>query len=577
MFAEMPIAAYRATLDGVIVSANRALARFVAQSDLVGVGITEVLGTQYGERLLEVVRAGGRIEGERVSIGTADGTILHARHHAWPMVGSDLFEGIIEDLTARVAMQDELNASVELFRHAFSQGPVGMSMADPATGRFIAANPALCNMLGYSEEEMLSLTIADITHPEHREHDLAEMQRLARSEIDLFETEKRYLRADGGEMWGAVSVSMIRDTTGAPTYALARVQDLTTRRSAEADAHFKATVLEHVDSAVVVTDVEGRITYWNPAAQRLYRWEPDEVIGRRVIDVNVPRASIDAARQIMASLIEGGSWVGELEVGRRDGSTFVAHLASSVITDSDGAVIGIVGISHDLTQRKEIERQLTEMAASKDMFIAAISHELRTPLTAVVGFAELLEETVAGTLPSEASEMLEAIVLQSNDLASIVDDLLIAVRGDIGRFDIDDEVVVLGTAVETVLVSLGLEPPVFGDEIRVIGDAARIRQIVRNLVTNSQLHGGNRIDVTAEPVGGRVRLVVSDDGPGVAEENVERLFEPYWRERRGERGAAIGLGLGLPISRMLAEAMGGTLDYERVGDESHFVLTLPAA
>ncbi|MEX1207530.1 MAG: HAMP domain-containing sensor histidine kinase [Acidimicrobiia bacterium] len=247
------------------------------------------------------------------------------------------------------------------------------------------------------------------------------------------------------------------------------------------------------------------------------------------------------------------------------------------MTDPSGKAIGTVGVAYDLTDRKAIEKGLHDLAAAKDEFIASISHELRTPLTAVIGFAELLREVAAEGLSPDAVDMAEAIVQESNDLAYIVDDLLVAARSSVDDVSVLSEVVSLRDLVERVSGTLGFGYAATGGEGLVVGDAARIRQIVRNLLVNSRKYGNPPIGVSIEQSGDRVRLIVADRGPGIDAAFIDVVFQPYWRERRVEHGSTTGLGLGLPISRVLAEARGGTIGYSRHDGETRFTLTLPAA
>jgi PAS domain S-box-containing protein len=577
-FHSMPIAAYWATRDGVILESNEAFRSLVGDRDLVGENLAALFGDHYSHVLITNLRPDTRLGGDIVAVHTHDGRTRHARHHAWLTPGADRIEGVLEDVTEQVALQGELDEAVERFRHAFGQGPVAMAMADPDNGKFVAVNEAMCRFLGYSEGELLGLGIADVTHPDHVEHDLGQFTRLARGELDVFETEKRYVRADGSSVWGLLSVSMINDPAGRPIYSLARVLDITDRKVAETEAHFRATVLQHVESAVIATDMDNVVTYWNPAAERLFGWSAGEALGTSIFDLVVPDEEEASFAGVMTALAETGMWQGEYVYRRREGTTFPAHVATRLIPGPNGDPAGWVGIAHDLTVRKEIEAHLTDLAAAKDEFIASISHELRTPLTAVMGFASLLRESMAvAGHAGEDGEMIEAILREATDLANIVDDLLLAGRSQLGRLDVDRSVVEIRSEIDRVQDSLGTSYPVTGDELVVVGDPMRVRQIVRNLITNALRYGGKSIAITVGRDRDQGVMVVADDGPGVAPGDTSRLFEPYWRERRHGQGDFVGVGLGLPISRMLAEAMDGTLEYERRGEWTLFELRLPLA
>lgn len=571
----LPIAGYRATLDGIIVEGNAALRALLEVKDTDGLDLAVLLGVEESDRILAVLLRNGIVDEARARVAVPGRPLRRLRHHAWRARSSEEIEGVFEDLSDHDALQAAL--STERFRHTFGRGSVPMCLADPNGKRFLAVNDAMCRFLGYSEAELLELSIEDVSEPQDWLASLDEFQALLRGESDIFEAEKRYVRADGSQVWGALSVTLTDDAIGGPVRSLARIQDISGRKAAEADAHFKEAVLEHIGTAVVVTDISGLITYWSPGAEHLYQWDSAQAIGRHLNDLIIPEENFEEAGELMDFIRSGGRWNDEFLQVRRDGSRFVAQVFIRVVTDPSGRATGTVGVAYDLTDRKAIEKGLRDLAAAKDEFIASISHELRTPLTAVIGFAELLRELAADVLSPDAVEMAEAIVQESNDLAYIVDDLLVVARSTVGEVSVFEEVVNLRDLVERVSSTLGFGYSATGDEGLVVGDAARIRQIVRNLMVNARKYGGPPVTVSIEEADDRVRLVVADHGPGIEGGHVDALFEPYWRERRLEHASTAGLGLGLPISRLLAEAMGGTIGYSRNGGETRFTLTLPAA
>jgi two-component system, OmpR family, phosphate regulon sensor histidine kinase PhoR len=566
----LPIAAYRATLDGTVVEGNAALRALLEVDDAAGVDLALLIGVEARDRVLALVRRHGVADDGTASVVAAPVRLL--RHRAWRVKDSEFIEGILEDLP-----DSHRGLSADGFRHTFGRGSVPMTLTDPVGRRFIAVNDAMCRFLGYSEAEFLELSIEDLSDPEDWKSSFDDFQAMLTGESDIFEAEKRYVRADGSRVWGAVSVTLIEDATGGPVRALARIQDITGRKAAEADAHFKEAVLEHIGTAVVVTDISGLISYWSPGAEQLYQWDSAQAIGRPLNDLIIPEENSEKSEELMDFIRSGGRWNDEFLQVRRDGSRFVAQVFIRVVTDPSGEAIGTVGVAYDLTDRKAIEKGLEDLAAAKDEFIASISHELRTPLTAVIGFAELLRELAAEALSSDAVDMAEAIVQESNDLAYIVDDLLVAARSSVDEVSVLREVVGLRDLVERVSATLGFGCVATGHEGLAVGDPARIRQIVRNLLVNARKYGDPPIGVSIEDSGDWVRLVVTDNGPGIEPGHADVLFQPYWRERRVEHASTTGLGLGLPISRLLAEAMGGTLDYSRHDGETRFTLTLPTA
>ena len=224
----------------------------------------------------------------------------------------------------------------------------------------------------------------------------------------------------------------------------------------------------------------------------------------------------------------------------------------------------------------ETNDRLRRLIEEKETFVATVSHELRTPLTAVLGFIDLLREDSVD--PEERQELLEVAARQAGELSDMIEDLLVAARARAGSLRVQSQTVDLSGEVERALEGVDSDRPIdtggLSGGVLATGDPARVRQVVRNLLSNAIRYGGAGIHVFTETDGSRATVRVVDDGDGIAEDDRERLFGAY--ERGVGTDAAIGsIGLGLHISRRLAEMMDGTLEYHNDGT-SVFTLTLPA-
>ncbi|MGH8874099.1 MAG: GAF domain-containing sensor histidine kinase [Acidimicrobiia bacterium] len=227
-------------------------------------------------------------------------------------------------------------------------------------------------------------------------------------------------------------------------------------------------------------------------------------------------------------------------------------------------------------ERQRSHRRLEELVRSKDEFVASVSHELRSPLTAVVGLAQELASG-DGFSPEETVELHRLIAEQSTEVAHIVEDLLVAARVDIDAVSILPVVVELGDQVRQVLASVPAGPrriEVGEVNVTALADPVRVRQVLRNLVTNGVRYGGTRIIIDADCDAVTTRIRVSDDGPRIPSEHRERIFDSYYRANP-VGGQPASVGLGLYVSRRLARLMGGDLTYRWEGGWSVFELTLP--
>jgi len=256
-----------------------------------------------------------------------------------------------------------------------------------------------------------------------------------------------------------------------------------------------------------------------------------------------------------------------------------------VVREREARIVSIPGadetmvVARDITDRKAQDRDLQDLIRSKDELIASISHELRTPLTTVIGFSELLGDADSDISPAERAEMIDSITEQAMDISHIVEDLLVAARAKIDTLrvahvpvDLREQLAqVLGGWREASVDKIVIE----GESAIALGDPGRVRQILRNLLTNAVRYGGERVEVRMSSTGATAILQVCDDGPGVPEGDQGLIFEPY-HQSHAVPGRPGSVGLGLTVSRILAQLMGGELTYRRERGNSIFEVTLAA-
>ena len=238
----------------------------------------------------------------------------------------------------------------------------------------------------------------------------------------------------------------------------------------------------------------------------------------------------------------------------------------------------VAGLTHLIRLRSRSRARLSEMqrmSEEKDRFLAAVSHEIRTPLTAVAGLAHELSERPHDFELEEFQSLLGTVAEQSDEVAAIVEDLLVAARSDIGNVTVHHGIIdvlsELTVAIETAGVHVdvvGIQPP------PAWADAQRVRQILRNLLTNADRYGGDRIEVRFEADEDSVSVTVADSGSPIPIEDRHKIFEPYTSAHQPIESVG-AIGLGLFISRELSTIMGGQLHYRHDGEWGMFTLTIP--
>lgn len=231
-------------------------------------------------------------------------------------------------------------------------------------------------------------------------------------------------------------------------------------------------------------------------------------------------------------------------------------------------------------RRQDDQQRLKDSSESKDRLLASVSHEIRTPLTAIVGLSEEIVSSRTSLGGEELDELNGIIAVQSRELAELVEDLLVASRAETGNLSIKPDHIDLRTEVDSVVLGVRESHPndkdvaVSGEAVIAWADPLRCRQVIRNLLTNAIKYGGDRIAVVVREMDGKAQILVADDGIGVTANEEELIFERYYRSQESDTKPG-SVGIGLAVSRQLAELMGGDLRYVGLSDEPRFVFTLP--
>ena len=353
------------------------------------------------------------------------------------------------------------------------------------------------------------------------------------------------------------------------------------------------TLVEISPAAVVTMDTELRVTGWNPAATRLFGYEPDEAIGRHIDDLVL---TSDLMREEGATVARRAMEHGRVESvtrrGRKDGSLVDVEIVMVPLV-VDSVHVGSYVVYHDVTELEAARLAADSANAAKSSFLAMMSHEIRTPLNAIIGLGGLLRD---GDLAREEHGYATAITDSGEALLTIINDILDFSKIEAGRLELDprecDLADCLERAVDLVAPSAaakGLELVLDVDALlpaSVVVDDTRLRQILLNLLSNAvKFTGSGRIAVTAATRGlptadHPVDLVleVTDTGIGVTAEQQPRLFQSFSQADASTSRQYGGTGLGLAISRRLAELMGGTLDVSSPVADAHgtrFTAVLP--
>ncbi len=462
-------------------------------------------------------------------------------------------------------------------------------------------------VLGFRPEEIVGVPRFwyQRIHPDDRARLDADNERAWKERQPQVEREYRFRHPDGQYRWLQSVVRFEYDEAGALVDIVGFVLDVTDRKQimeelARTSHELREardsleTLVSMSPSIIFETDLkEGRVKYSSPNIERIVGYTREEIQVLSSWEEHIHPEDRQSFKTGMQEAISNKAAQFELEYRfqHKNGDPRWLHSVVRIAYDEGGRPTTVFGYSQDITLRKAAEETLRQVRLEADRanqakseFLSRMSHELRTPLNAILGFAQLLE---MDSLNPEQSEGVAHILKGGRHLLGLINEVLDIARIEAGRLDLSLEAVSVD---EVVRESLDLIAPLaaegnIGAETApasgfVLADRQRLKQVLLNLLSNAVKYNRRRgtVALSFENMpAGRLRIKVSDTGPGIAPERLERLFIPF--ERLGaEQSGVEGTGLGLALSKRLVEAMGGTLGVESMpGQGSTFWVELALA
>lgn len=517
---------------------------------------------------------------------------------------------VTEQINAQEALiqnEEALRSSKELNETIIAGSPVGISIYDP-DGHCIAANKAMADIIGATTEQVLAQNFNDIESwrksglyaaaIEVLEHSLTK-----RHELTLTTT-------FGKEV--AIDVYLSRFDIGNKPHLLLMINDISERRRADKELHIKDAAIEASINPIVMSDMDGYITYVNSAYVKMLGFDSaDEIIGKSHAEMS---KSAEEIEQTVTELLDKGAWVGEIVSKRKDGTLFDTQVSANIVRDQKGRSICMMAAYVDVSERKQMLHELTEHQLNletlvdertsdlehallqvkneneerkrielslvqakneaeqanrlKSDFLGRMSHELRTPMNAILGFSQLLETE---QLNENQLDFVKEISNAGQHLLGLINEVLDLSRIESGSLDLDMEYLPLG---EVILDSIAMVQPLATSKNitvnnlvaptgrnMIYGDMLRYKEVLVNLLSNAIKYGheNGNVEVDVELLeDGIARISVSDDGPGIPENQRDLIFEPFNR-LGAEYSDVEGTGIGLTIARQLMEKMNGRI------------------
>jgi PAS domain S-box-containing protein len=498
----------------------------------------------------------------------------------------------LDDGGGMVVMEDvtdlrERQRILELERRLFQAGPVAVFLwknAERWPVERVSENVEA--IFGHPPEAFIANTVAyaDLIHRDDLARVGEEVAKAVADRVERFEHRPyRVVRPDGTIRWLLAVTNLICDETGRVTHFHGCIIDITPYRETDAENERLSTAIEQAGDMVIITDTTGNTVYANPAFTRITGYASEELLGQNPRLLKSGQMDERHYAILWETLAAGESWSGRFVNRKKDGSFIEVAATISPVKNDAGEVINYVSVEQDITYQNALER-------AREYFTAVSSHELRTPLSQLK-LAQTLIADPAISLdadPKRRSMVVAALARAYADFERIVSSTGLLTRLSIRSADPDyQELPPFATLIgayeaarrraddEGRQVVMSIDVSALPDSIRVLGDQDMLTAAFEEILSNAVKYtpDGGRVALIAEREGAEaVRVVITDEGIGIAAEQIASLFEPYFSPERPENHSTGrfkfqggGLGLGLTLVRLVVDYHRGKVSVDSAG------------
>ncbi len=466
----------------------------------------------------------------------------------------------------------------------------------------IYANAAFERLTGYQPRDWRGKSLAKLQSDEF----LGSSGEFPVSDMESQElaVEMQARRKDGTSYWQSLTITPVEDPQFHSNHLVGVITDVSERRNydqklRDSEGRIRLMIESVHDYAIFSVDLNGKISSWNPGAERLFGFAEPTIVGElteRLFSIEDQRDQIPALELTQARAT--GRFEAERWYVRSDGTRFLVNGLTTAARDDSGTLIGYTKVARDITEAKRVETELRgakEAAESavraKSTFLANMGHELRTPLNAVIGYSEMLGEEAAERGVPEFVPDLERIREAGYLLLKLINNLLDLSKVEAGRMELADEPFDIADLVRSIVRAVGPLAEQQGNAIQVIyssdlgtlnADIAKVGQALSHLMHNAVKfteRGTITFRVTREldPIQHEwVVFSIADDGIGMTRDQIDRLFQPFTQGDASATRRYGGTGLGLTIVHQYCQMMGGKIDVQsNPGQGSIFRMRLP--
>ena len=495
------------------------------------------------------------------------------------------------DITELINSQISLKESRERLKTIYTNTNIGIVLTD-SDGYIEYSNPAFSKILKYSEKEVIDKKIGDLSHPDDYKVELELIKQMKKGLKETISLEKRYITKNKDSVWARINITCSRNDDNSIKYLTGIVEDITERKQTEFELK-KINMMKDILSNSIMNSPLGMILWevensntkiidWNNASYNIFGWSKEEVLSKNFFDLitilpelkgNSNGSKIQKNENYPSCYLT--------ESTKKNGDKIVIYLHNTAMFDADTDVIRIMSLVQDVTEQKQIEKELIvakEEAEKADKlkseFLAQMSHEIRTPINAMLSFTSLIKEDVKGFNIPDIDQSFEIIKSAGNRIIRTTDLLINMAEIQTNTHDFNPNLINIKDDILANLFSsfkpfakqkkLDLNFNYKAQKMKVIADEYMLRKVFDNLIDNA-IKFTNQGKVEVEVTNNNSKLLcvaVKDTGIGISQKYLDNLFRPFSQEESGYTRKFEGNGLGLALVKKYCDMNNANIKVE---------------